>query len=308
MKALYFDGAGAKLLTDYARPKPEAGESLVRIELAAVCSTDKEILRGYKPDFKGVMGHEFVGTVEESPDKNLIGKMVVGELNEGCGECVYCKSGREGHCENRKVIGLTGRDGCFAEYMTIKTELLHAVPKGMDAETAIFTEPLAAALEIAEQSHIMPSTSVAVIGDGRLAYMIAQVVALTGAELTVIGRHREKLAEFESFANTLDAPGGSYEVVIDATGSPSGIFTAIKLVRSRGLLVLKSTYADSVNINLSELVVREITLRGSRCGPFAPALSLLRRGLIRLPELKQYPLENFEEAFESREFKVCFKL
>lgn len=305
MKALYYDKE-VKYLEDYKKPVPGPKESLVKILICAICNTDKEILRGYKPDFKGVLGHEFVGTVIESDDKLLIGKRVVGALNAGCGECIYCKTGRQNHCINRKVIGIANKDGCFAEYMTISTELLHVVPEKIKTEIAVFTEPLAAALEIMEQVHLKPSQNVAVLGDGRLSYMIAQTVSLTGADLTVIGRHEEKLINFNMFAKTTTNPQDTYEVVIDATGSPSGILTAQKLVRKKGTIVIKSTYAGKVEINMSDFVVNEITIKGSRCGPFEPALQLLERELIVLPAIELYNLKDYEKALHSTAFKAGF--
>ena len=306
MKALYYDKE-AKYLEDYSKPVPSAKESLIQIQISAICNTDKEILRGYKPDFKGVLGHEFVGIVVESNDKMLIGKRVVGELNEGCGQCIYCKTGRQNHCTNRKVIGIANKDGCFAEYMTIATELIHVIPDEIPSEIAIFTEPLAAALEIMEEVHIKPSQSVAVLGDGRLAYMIAQAVSLTGADLTVIGRHEDKLNAFRAFAKTTTDPVDTYEVVIDATGSPSGILTAQNLVRKKGTIVIKSTYAGKVEINMSNFVVNEITIKGSRCGPFEPALELLKRGLVKLPPIEIYELKDYESALNAKAFKAGFK-
>lgn len=306
MKALYYDGRETRLIEEYAKPVPLPHESLVKISLAAICNTDREIMRGYKPDFTGVLGHEFVGVVEKSSSPELLGKRVVGELNEGCGECVYCKTGREHHCENRKCIGITGKDGCFAPYMTIATRLLHTVPDGLSDEKAVFTEPLAAALEIADQIRIKPSEEICVIGDGRLAFMIAQVLALTGAGVTVLGRHEEKLKSFSDFASVATALDRRFELVVDASGSPSGIETAMKLVRSRGTIVLKSTYAGTLDINLSALVVNEITVLGSRCGPFEPALRLLERGLLSLPQIELYSLNDWQNAFESKVFKVGF--
>lgn len=308
MKAVYFDGQKAVFRNDYDKPIPGPTQSLVRILVSAVCNTDKEILKGYKPGFVGVMGHEFVGIVEESDRKSLIGKRVVGELNAGCGHCVYCKSGREKHCLDRKVIGLTGKDGCFAEYMTIETHLLHVVPWDLPTELAIFTEPLAAALEIPTQVHLKPDSNCAIIGDGRLAFLIAQVVAMTGVNLTVIGHHEEKLEQFRPYANVTLAPDDTYEVVIEASGSKEGIGIAKEIVRHQGTIVLKSTYAGEVSINMSDFVVHEITIKGSRCGPFEPALNLLRRRRITLPEIELYTLENFEKAFSSRAFKAGFAI
>lgn len=306
MKALYYDKT-VQYLEDYKKPVPAFEESLVKILISAVCNTDKEIIKGYKPDFHGVLGHEFVGRVVESGNPGLIGKRVVGEINAGCGECIYCRTGRQNHCLNRKVIGITDKDGCFAEYMTIRTELLHVVPDEIPTETAVFTEPLAAALEILEQAHIKPSLNVAVIGDGRLAYMIAQVIALTGADLTVIGRHEEKLDNFRPFAKAVTDTRDTFEVVIDAAGSPSGILSAMGFVRKKGVIVCKSTYAGSVTLDMSYFVVNEITILGSRCGPFEPALQLLKRGLITLPPVELYELKDYDKAFESKAFKAGFQ-
>lgn len=309
MKALYYSGAekSARLRDDHPIPEPGSGESLVRILLAAVCNTDKELLRGYKPDFSGVMGHEFVGLVEKSDDPPLVGERVVGELNEGCGECLYCKTGREHHCDHRRVIGLTRRDGAFAEYMTIATRLLHRVPSELPTETAVYTEPLAAALRIPELVHLSPDKNAAVVGDGRLAYMIAQVLALSGIEVTVFGRHADKLAMFAPFAHTATAETGSFELVVDAAGGPSGLASAKRLVRRQGMIVLKSTYASAAEVDMSWFVVNEVAIIGSRCGPFAPALRLLRRGLISLPAITLYPLDEWVNAFADKEsFKTGF--
>ena len=306
MNGLFYDGRQALLRTDLPVPQPAAGESLIRISLAAICNTDREVMKGYKPDFTGVMGHEFVGVVERSDDPALVGRRVVGELNAGCGNCVYCRTGRERHCQERKVIGLTGKDGCFAPYMTLQNHLIHVVPDSVPDEAAVCTEPLAAALEIPQLTHIPPNEDVCVIGDGRLAYMIAQVLALSGAGVTVVGHSEEKLKMFAPFAATTLKPDRTYEIVVDACGSPSGIDTAAGLVRKCGTIILKSTYAGVKEMNLSSFVVNEVTLRGSRCGPFAPALRLLERGLIRLPQIELYPLERWEEAFASRAFKSGF--
>lgn len=309
MKALYFDGLSPVYLEDYEKPVPAPGHSLIRVLLSAICNTDREVIAGYRPDFRGVLGHEFVGVVEASDDENLIGKRVVGELNEGCGECLYCKSGREKHCLTRKVIGMEGLDGTFEEYFILANHLIHPVPDELPTEQAIYVEPLAAALEIPNQLHIKPEDNVAVIGDGRLALMIAQVVSLTGADLTVIGRHPEKWDYFKKVAKTKKAAelnGETFEIVIDATGSPSGIELAKNIVRKKGTIVIKSTYAGTTNIDLSYFVVNEITIMGSRCGPFPPALTLLNKGLVNLPPIELWKLNDYEKAFASRAFKVGF--
>lgn len=307
MKALYYNGTEAAYREDFPMPIPSETESLIKIELAAVCNTDKEILRGYKPDFTGVMGHEFVGIVMESNNDDLIGKRVVGEINAGCGECGYCRSGNSRHCNRRKVIGIEKKDGCFAEFMTIETSLLHLVPEEVAPEKAVFTEPLAAALEIPNLIHISPGKKVAVLGDGRLAFMIAQVISLTGAILTVVGRHPEKLELFRDFADVMTeiVPEG-YDIVIDATGSPTGIQTATKMVRKLGTIVIKSTYAGTVELDMSYYVVNEITITGSRCGPFEPALNLLKKAYVEFPEIEIFELSEYKKAFSSNAFKSGF--
>lgn len=308
MKGIYFDGTKAVFRDDLPIPVPTETQSLIRIIYAGVCNTDREVLRGYRPDFKGVMGHEFVGIVEASDDPGWIGKRVVGELNAGCGHCIYCRTGREKHCVERKVIGMEGKDGCFGEYMTLETHLLHEIPANLPLDVALLTEPLAAALEIPKQVHLDPETCVAVIGDGRLAYQIASVLHLQGVDLTVIGKHPEKLAQFEAFGKTVTETADTYEIVVEATGSPSGLELASRIVRKQGTIVLKSTYAGKTSVDMSYFVVNEITLKGSRCGPFEPALRLLGKGLVKLPPVEFYELQDFEAAFASRAFKAGFRI
>lgn len=323
MKGIYFNGTSAVYREDLPVPVPTDTQSLIKVIYAGVCNTDREILKGYRPDFNGVMGHEFVGVVEASDNPLLVGRRVVGELNAGCGHCIYCRTGREKHCPERKVIGMEGKDGCFAEYMTLETHLLHEIPDSLPSDLALLTEPLAAALEIPKQVHLDPETKVAVIGDGRLAYQIAGVLHLYGVDLTVIGKHPEKLARFADFGNTTDLAAAeeagklaagealeaaTYEIVVEATGAPSGLSLASQLVRKQGTIVLKSTYAGAVSLDMSYFVVNEITLIGSRCGPFEPALRLLAKGLVKLPEVEFYSLEDYEKAFASRAFKAGFCL
>ena len=323
MRGIYFDGARAVYRDDLPKPQADEGHSLIRILRAGVCSTDREILKGYRPDFRGVMGHEFTGVVEESSVKELIGRTVVGELNEGCGHCVLCRTGREKHCLSRKVIGMS-KDGCFAEYMTLANHLIHVVPEGLAPERAVLTEPLAAALEIPERVHIAPGTPAAVIGDGRLAYMIAQVLHLSGTQVTVIGKHAEKLEKFRPFAELRVSGTGSkdmgieplriaaaedmFEVVVEASGSPTGMELALELVRRQGTIVLKSTYAGKHPFDLSLVAVNELRIEGSRCGPFEPALRLLKENRITLPEPEWHDLEDYEAAFTSRAFKAGFRI
>ena len=305
MKGIYFNGAEAVYREDLPMPIRGEKESLVKILLCAVCNTDKEVRKGYRPDFRGVLGHEFVGEVVESSDESLVGKRVVGELNAACGECVYCKTGRPSHCNERRVLGMKNKDGAFAEYMTIDTNLLHAVPEELPTNIAIFTEPLAAAFEILTQVHISPQKNAAVLGDGRLALFVAQVLAQTGIDLTVIGKHEEKLKLFESFAKvTTEGEAEGYEYVAECTGSPTGLQKALELVRKKGTIMLKSTYAGTVDVDMSMVVVNEISIVGSRCGPFEPALKMLKEGKIVLPEIEIYECRDFEKAFDSRAFKA----
>ena len=342
MKALFFDGIKAEYREDLPVPVPAEGQSLIRVLLANVCSTDREILKGYRPDFKGIMGHEFVGEVVESADASLVGRIVVGELNEGCGHCLYCRTGREKHCLDRKVIGMS-KDGCFAEYMTLATHLLHVVPEGLPPEKAVFAEPLAAALEITEQVKMDPASNAAVIGDGRLGFMCAQVLALTGADLTVIGHHPDKLKMFKPYAKTRlssdyigsvpspkckNAQGREaknvtgcgaalpayraltadecFEYVVEASGAPEGFDLAMNIVRKMGTIILKSTYAGKKELDMSLIPVNEITVVGSRCGPFGPALKLLAEGRVSFPDVELYDLKDWQKAFSSRAFKAGF--
>lgn len=307
MKGIYYDGKDALYREDIPMPVQKAGESLVKIRMCAVCNTDKEVRKGYRPDFRGVMGHEFVGEVLDSPVKDLIKKRVVGELNAACGKCIYCKTGRPTHCDSRRVLGMSDKDGAFAEYMTIDTDLLHVIPDGLPDEIAIFTEPLAAALEILTQIHISPDKKVAVLGDGRLALLTAQVLALTGIDLTVIGKHPEKLELFKPFAKVVtQGEREGYEYVAECTGSETGLPSALELVRKKGTVILKSTYAGKLSLDMSMVAVNEITIVGSRCGPFEPALKLLLEGKVKLPPIELYDLMDFEKAFASRAFKAGF--
>lgn len=310
MKGIYFDGQKAIYREDFTKPIPAQGESLVRILMAAVCNTDKEILKGYRPDFHGVLGHEFVGVVEESSDASLVGKRVVGELNASCGECIYCKTGRPTHCNSRKVIGINEKDGCFAEYMTIDTSLLHVVPDNLPTDKAIYTEPLAAAFEILTQVSVEGNKNVAILGDGRLAYCVAQAMHAAGIkDVTVIGKHPEKLELFKPYAAvSTDWEKEGYEIVVEATGSPTGIRQAMEMVRKKGTIVLKSTYAGETTLPMSLIAVNEISIVGSRCGPFVPAIEALADGRAQFPEITLFELKDFEEAFAFRGFKAGFRV
>ena len=292
-----------ELIEDYPLPTPPPGEALIRVSLAGVCNTDLELLKGYM-QFRGVPGHEFVGVVERAPGaEEWEGRRVVGDINVACGTCSTCLAGRPTHCPHRTTLGISGRDGAFAEYLTLPVSNLHPVPESLPDEAAVFTEPLAAACEILQQVHVHPTDRVIVLGDGKLGLLCAQVVSLTGCDLTAVGHHREKLDILaqQGIHTELEeqiAPGA--DVVIEATGHPSGYVAARRLVRPRGTLVLKSTFHGQVEADLTMAVVNEVTLLGSRCGPFGPALRLLERGLVDVTPLIQarYPLAAAGAAFE----------
>jgi threonine dehydrogenase-like Zn-dependent dehydrogenase len=290
-------------LRDIPRPS-KPGEALIRIRLAGICGTDLELARGYYP-FTGVPGHEFVGEVVESPDQDWIGKRVVGEINVSCGECEQCQNSRPTHCEKRTVLGIVDRDGVHAEYTSLPLANLHPVPDSVPDDAAVFTEPLAAALEIQEQVHLLPTDRVLLIGAGRLGQLIAQTLSLTGVDLHVVARHpfqQELLARRGIQRIAVDeVQPRRWDVVVEATGSASGFELARQALRPRGRLVLKSTYRGEMTLNWSPFVVDEITIIGSRCGPFAPALRLLEKKEIDPAVLiaKRFPLPAALEAYET---------
>ena len=312
MRALVYDGQ-LRLVEDYHRPEPPPEEALVRVKLAGICNTDLEIARGYM-GFRGVLGHEFVGVVEECANESLVGQRVVGEINCYCGECPTCRAGAPTHCPNCTTLGIWGRDGAFADYLILPVANLHTVPEAVSDEVAVFVEPLAAALEILEQVQVKPTDRVVVLGDGKLGLLVAQVLGLTGCELVVGGRHEKKLAILQR--RGIDArladelPADKADVVVECTGHPSGFAAARGLVKPRGTLVLKSTFHGDTEVNLSMLVVDEITLIGSRCGPFAPALRLLERGLVDVESLisATYLLDEGLAAFEQAHEKGTLKV
>jgi threonine dehydrogenase-like Zn-dependent dehydrogenase len=307
VRALVLDGNGTLSLQD--RPKPQRGtECLVRVTAAGVCGTDLELLRGYA-GFEGVPGHEFVGVVEEAhaAASEWIGRRVVGEITVGCGECPGCRAAGRGHCDVRTVVGIRGRDGAFAEYLTLPPANLHAVPDSLDDETAVFVEPTAAACRVVEQVRIERGTRAAVLGAGRLGMLVAQVLREHGADVTMVvrgaasgslaGRLGFEAAEVDGAARSL---GRRFEIAVDATGDPAGFAAASALVRPRGIVVVKSTIHGETPVRLSPLVVDEITVIGSRCGPFSRAIELLAAGRIQVKPLvaATYPLERFAEAFD----------
>lgn len=294
MKALVFDG---RLLMheDYPLPQPPPGEVRVRVRRAGICNTDIEITKGYMR-YHGVLGHEFVGELSD-------GTRVVGEINAYDGRCDRCQRGDVTHCRNRSVLGILRRDGSMAEYLTLPERNLHRVPERVSDAQAVFVEPLAAALEITERVHVRPSDRVIVLGDGKLGLLVAQVLQLTGCQLTVLGHHARKLAIVQrrgiATADQPDKLSDGVDVAIDCSGHASGFELARRLLRPRGTLVLKSTFHGTQELAFAPLVVDEISIVGSRCGPFAPALRLLEQGLIDVDALldAEYPLDRGLEAF-----------
>ena len=345
MRAVYFDGVGARAISDYPDPgaggnAAAGGESTVGVTLAGICGTDLEMLDGYM-SYRGVPGHEFVGVVErsEAHGSALVGKRVAGEINVGCGRCDRCQSGMERHCPVRTVLGIQGRDGAFAERLSLPARNLHYVPDSVSDEQAVFIEPLAAAFEISEQVQAAAGDRAAVVGDGRLAQLICQVLRISHGDVTCFGRHAKKLKMLERFGistrlkagpaeeedrkeNKSDNQGGggiadgdrqAFDIVVDASGSASGFADAMALTRPRGTLVLKSTTASGSGADLTPAVVHEVTLVGSRCGVFGPAIEALATGAVQVDHMMDstFPLDGFEAAVRrSREgdaLKVMLK-
>jgi threonine dehydrogenase-like Zn-dependent dehydrogenase len=301
MQAIIFDGRIR--VVDREIPIPTHDEALIKVRVAGICNTDVEITRGYM-DFRGILGHEFVGEVVECSQKGWIGKRVVGEINLGCGECSWCLSGMSRHCPNRTVLGILGKDGVFADYVTLPIGNLHEVPASIPDSRAVLAEPLAAALEITQQVKIDPDWKVVIVGDGKLAILVARVLLRTGADISVAGINQHKLALFRrSGAMTFgpdDNPGSNYDMVIEASGSPEGWNRAVAAVKPRGLVVMKSTYHGDLQWNITPLVVNEVTVVGSRCGLFPPALRLLADSCFETDDIIEaiYPIDQADAAFE----------
>lgn len=317
MKAIVFDKE-LKLVNNYEKPIPQKGEALVRVTLAGICNTDYEIIKGYM-GYKGILGHEAVGIVEEvnGEDKSLVGKRVVSEISYGCKDpkCPYCAEKLYRHCPNRHTLGIWKKDGCFAEYFTMPTEVLFEVPKNVTDEQAVFVEPLAAACEITEQLHIKPFEKVIVLGDGKLGLITALTLNAQNLDVTLIGKHQNKLdiARAQGVATKLLTElqiEKIYDVVVEATGSISGFETALSLTKPRGTLVLKSTVAASKEFNLAPIVIDEITVLGSRCGQFGAALRLLKSEKIDFTPLisARYKADDAIKAFEKNKEKETLKV
>jgi threonine dehydrogenase-like Zn-dependent dehydrogenase len=304
VKALWLEERALRFREDLKEPEPPAGEATVRVLLAGICNTDLELVKGYYP-FTGVPGHEFVGRVEacvSAPDR--VGRRVVGEINASCGACATCRAGRRTHCERRTVLGIRGRDGAFAERLLLPVANLHAVPDGVSDEAACFTEPLAAALQIQEQVPVHPEDHVVVIGGGKLGQLVARTLGLRARDVLVVGRARPRLlplADLGLRVGTAEAiEDGRADLAVECTGNPEGLALAARAVRPRGTVVLKSTYQGAASVDVSRLVVNEVTLVGSRCGPFAPALERLAEGRVDVGPLVEarFSIREGPRAFE----------
>ncbi|AKT42004.1 alcohol dehydrogenase [Chondromyces crocatus] len=299
MRALTWDGVRLQVAE---RPDPVCSEGMAVVEVgvAGVCNTDVEIVRGYM-NFRGVIGHELVGTVREGPSA-WRGKRVVAEINFACGRCAVCARGLGRHCATRTVMGILGADGAMAEQVAVPVANLHAVPDGVPDEAAVFAEPLAAAFEILEQVHVRPRTRALVLGDGKLGLLCAQVLHQAGASVLAVGRHEDKLALLRArgieTVLASDWAGDPAELVVEATGSAEGFAAAVRATLPRGTLILKSTVASRPEVDLAPLVVNEITVVGSRCGSFEPALRALSSGSVEVLPLvsARVPLDRADEA------------
>ena len=320
MRAVVFDKE-LKLDNNYPKPIPQKGEALIRVSLAGICNTDYEITKGYM-GYKGILGHEFVGTVEEvnsdkESDKAWIGKRVVAEISWGCNDpdCEWCAKKNYRHCPGRHTIGIWKKDGCFADYITLPTNILFEVPNNVPDEQAVFVEPLAAACEITEQLHIEPMKKVLVLGDGKLGLTTALALNAQNLDVLLVGKHQNKLdiahaQGVKTMLLDLFTPEKIYDVVVEATGTASGFETSMTLTKPRGVLVLKSTVATGKELNLAPIVIDEITVLGSRCGQFPPALRLLKNNRINFKPFISgiYHIENAIEAFERNKQKDTLKV
>ena len=320
MKAIWLENHTLSVREDIPMPCDEH-EALIKVRLAGICGTDMELAKGYYP-FTGIIGHEFVGEVVSLPKTasagytamDWIGKRVVGEINVGCGRCSLCRQGMHKHCLKRSALGIRERDGAFAEYVQLPVENLHRVPDTLSDEAAVFTEPLAAALEIRQQVHLRPTDRVLLIGAGRLGQLVAQALFHEGIDLKVTARYPEQQSLLKSYGISIIDSGAvspqEWDVVIEATGSPAGFHFAANAVRPGGTLVIKSTYREEVSFDLSRLVVKEITIVGSRCGPFEPALRMLASGDVDpIPLIvAKFRLDDALEAFDTAAKPGAFKV
>ena len=304
MKAIWLEEQKLSYRTEVPKPEPGPQEALVKVSLAGICATDLELVKGYYP-YSGIPGHEFVGNIVAAPDQpERIGERVVGEINISCGVCPTCLAGRKNHCPRRTVMGIVNHHGAFAEYVCLPLANLVRVPHTVSDDAAVFVEPLAAALEIREQLPIKAADRVLVLGAGRLGQLIAQSLIPTGCDLKVAARYekQQKLLAQKNVNIIVEQAisENTFDIAIEATGSPDGFFLAQKAVRPGGTMVLKSTYKGDVQVNLSSIVVDEISIVGSRCGPFAPALAMLESGQADPTGMidARYPVDKALKAFD----------
>jgi threonine dehydrogenase-like Zn-dependent dehydrogenase len=328
MRALVYQNASLILKHDYPLPAPREGEALIRVLITGICNTDLEIIQGYM-GFQGIPGHEFVGVVEQicgdvalSHYGHLLGKRIVGEINAACyqSDCFFCQRDMPSQCPQRTTLGIDRRDGAFAEYLTLPVQNLYPVPEQVSDEEAVFVEPLAANFEILEQVHLHPTDRVLILGDGKMGQLAAQVLSLSGSNIAMIGHNAEKLAlvEARGIRTYLSHDDAHFsledkrpiDVVVECSGSAQGFETALRLVRARGTLILKSTVAAKSTLNLAPIVINEIRVQGSRCGPFAPALHALNQHLFDIQPLISacYTLNEGLQAFEYAQQKGVLKV
>jgi len=312
MKAVVFKKDKINI-SEIDQPVRKSGEALIKIIYTGICNTDIEIIKGYM-NYEGILGHEFVGRVVESDDKELHNKRVVGEINFGCGNCSWCLSGMSRHCPNRSVLGILNKNGAMAEYLTLPKKNLFVIPDSVTNKQAVFTEPIAAAFEILEQIHIQPNDEVLLLGDGKLGQLIARVLNASGFNLTVVGKTQSKLNLLnEKGIHTKlldDFEKNQFPIVIEATGNIGGFDLAMQCTQPRGTLVLKSTIAAESGMNLAPIVINEINMIGSRCGPFKPALDFLEKNRIQVDDLisAKFPASETEQAFEKAKMSESLKV
>lgn len=312
MQAVHL-GNGAVAVRRLPKPRRPAGFALIRLLRGGICNTDLELQRGYY-GFSGVPGHEFVGEVVEADTSALVGRRVVGEINLNCGACDWCERGLGRHCPQRSVLGIVKHPGAFRELLTLPERNLHVVPDSVTTDEAVFVEPLGAACEILDQVRIPRGERVAVLGDGKLGLLIAQVLHAHGARVHQFGRHRAKLRISEAAGVAVELakklPRSAFDFVVDATGSPEGLRQAVAMTRPRGTLILKSTVHGLVPVDTAPIIVNELTLVGSRCGRFEPALKLLRTGRVNVSGMiaDRFPLSQAPQAFARAAEKGVLKV
>lgn len=311
MRAIVLNGTEVTAPADYPRPEPAENETLLRVIRAGVCETDLQLIKGYM-GFQGVLGHEFVGIAESG---RFAGQRVVGEINCHCRNCDFCRDGLENHCPNRSVLGILQHDGAFAEYVAVPDHNLHRIPDSVSTDAAVFAEPLAAAYQITEQLNVRQGQLIVVLGDGRLGNLCAQVLNAAGGQVTVIGKHADKLAILDNLGIATQmladaTPNRSAEIVVDCTGSPTGLPTALQFVRPRGTIVLKTTVAGEQTLALAPIVIDEITVVGSRCGPFARAVDALEANAVNVLPLitDRFPLDDGLSALERAQTPGALKV